>query len=463
MLLPAIDLLAGGTDGAQQAGEALLRGAARLLWRRALSRAPASALEASLGGMRLPDGVEPATSLAWMHASALATCPRAHVWLLGLNARTWPRASREDPLLPDHVIPSSELDPLPVTRMDRLAYRAICATTEQQLVCSASRRDATGRLLGLSPLLPPGEPERLRRARVPSHAMSEQDRMMARPGEFATTPRARSAMSCWQDWNNPDITAHDGLVRPEHPVLLRALARVHSASSLRLLLRNPLGFTWQYALGWKEPDSAAESMDLDPMQFGNLVHEILQESLPAIEAAGGIGRAAASDIAAAVAAACRAVATRWETEQPVPPALLWRLRLRDAEGMASAALSWPLPPYKGQTSHGEVVFGEADTPPVTTPWNTATPVAVPGTGLHIRGRIDRLDLSADGKQARVVDYKTGKPRDPGETEGAPNCNAVSMPGPCRHCWARMSPWKRRCSIRVATRRPTSPCLTPAQR
>ena len=45
VLLPAIDLLAGGTDCAQQAGETFLRGAARLLWRRALSRAPASALE----------------------------------------------------------------------------------------------------------------------------------------------------------------------------------------------------------------------------------------------------------------------------------------------------------------------------------------------------------------------------------------------------------------------------------
>ena len=81
------------------------------------------------------------------------------------------------------------------------------------------------------------------------------------------------------------------------------------------------------------------------MQFGSLVHAILQECLPAIEAAGGIGRVAATDIAAVVADACRAVAASWETEQPVPPALLWKLRLREAEEMASAALSWPLPPY----------------------------------------------------------------------------------------------------------------------
>ena len=430
VLLPAIDLLAGRTDRAAEAGETFLRGSARLLWRRALARAPASALESSLGGMRVPDTVEPATALGWMHASALATCPRPHVWLLGLNARTWPRASTEDPLLPDHIIPSEELDPLPVTWMDRLAYQAIRATTETELICSASRRDATGRLLGLSPLLPVDEsPERLRRARVPSHAMSEQDRMMARPGEFATTPRACSAMSCWRDWNTPSITAHDGHVRPDHPVLVHALSRPHSASSLRLLLRNPLGFTWRYALGWREPDQAVEAMDLDPMQFGNLVHDILQAALPAIEAAGGIGRAASPDIAAAVANARRVVTTRWEAEQSVPPALLWDIHLRAAEQMAVTALSWPLPSYPGQVSYGEVVFGEPDAPPGATPWDGTRPVTIAGTGLQIRGRIDRLDLSADGKQARVVDYKTGRPRDPGVLDGGRELQR------CLYAWA----------------------------
>ena len=418
LLLPAIDLLAGGPDRAAEAGDTFLRGAARLLWRRALNRAPASALEASLGGLRLPEALDPATSIGWMHASALATAPRPHVWLLGLNARTWPRASREDPLLPNHIIPTAELDPLPVTHMDRLAFHAIGGTTERELVCSASRRDATGRLLGLSPLLSTKtEPERLRRARVPAHAMSEQDRMMGRPGEFAGTARARSANGCWQDWHNPEITAHDGQVQPNHPVLAAALGRIHSASSLRMLLRNPLGFTWQYALGWREPDSTGESMDLDAMTFGSLVHDMLDAALPAIEDAGGIGQASKATIAAAVAEARAAIAARWETEQPVPPALLWDIRLREAEAMATTALSWPLDAYPGQASHSEVVFGDPDAVPGNTPWNGSRPVTIPGTDLRIRGRIDRLDVSADGSLARVVDYKTGRPRDPGTLEG----------------------------------------------
>ncbi len=36
----------------------------------------------------------------------------------------------------------------------------------------------------------------------------------------------------------------------------------------------------------------------------------------------------------------------------------------------------------------------------------------PGTGFHISGFIDRLDLSECRTQARVRDYKTGQPREP---------------------------------------------------
>ena len=418
ILLPAIDLIAEGTAKAAEGGEVFLRGAARLLWRRALLRAPATALEASLGALRTPDPAEVGTSVGWMHAATLACCPRPYVWLLGLNARTWPRSVAEDPLLPGHVIAASRLDPLPVTQADRLAFHAIRGTTAQQLVCCAGRRDATGRLLGLSPLMPSDPPpQRLRRARVPEHAMSEQDRMMARPGEFASTARSASAHACWQDWNNPAVTRHDGAVRPGHPVLARALGRVHSATSLRSLLRNPLGFTWHYALGWREPDTGAEAMELDALQFGSLVHAILDGALPAIDAAGGLGRAGPDTIAASVGAARVAVAAAWEAEAAVPPDILWTLTLDRAEAMAVAALSWPLSSLPGGRSHAEVAFGGMEAVNPDAPWDTAAPVTIPGTTLRIQGRIDRLDLSGDGRTARLVDYKTGWPKYPGVLNG----------------------------------------------
>ncbi len=418
ILLPAIDLLTEGTAKAAEAGETFLRGTARLLWRRALLQAPASALEGSLGALRLPDIVEPGAAIAWLNAAALACSPRPYVWLFGLNARVWPRASSEDPLLPNHIVPTAELEPLPVTKADRLAFHAIRDSTARQLVCCASRRDATGRLLGLSPLMPAGiEPERLRRARIPEHAMSEADRLMARPAEFAGTLRAASAHGCWQDWNNPAVTAHDGLVRPDHPMLARELARVHSATSLKLLLRNPLGFTWHYALRWREPDMATETMSLDALQFGGLVHGMLDAALPSIEAAGGLGRATPAGLAAAIRQARIAVAAQWEAEQPIPPAILWALKLDEAEEMALTALSWPLETFPGQRSHSELPFGDPDAETPVAAWDNRQAVTIPGTGLQIRGFIDRLDLSGDGQRARVVDYKTGRPQNPGVLNG----------------------------------------------
>ncbi len=39
--------------------------------------------------------------------------------------------------------------------------------------------------------------------------MSETDRLLARPDEFATEPQAVSAGICWRNWHRRELTAHD--------------------------------------------------------------------------------------------------------------------------------------------------------------------------------------------------------------------------------------------------------------
>jgi len=408
-LLSVIEVLEGGLENATEAGETFLRGPARLLWRRALVRAPASALETSLGALRLVDQVEAATSISWMHAAALASCPRPHVWLFGLNSRAWPRRSSEDPLLPNHILPTQDLEPRSVTEDDRDSFATIMAATESAVACSFGRRGADGRLLGRSALLPKTEPVHLYRARVPDHAMSEPDRMMACPGEFVTTARAISAAACWRDWHRPDLTPHDGLVRSGHPVLLAALGRAHSASSLRLLLRNPLGFVWKYALGWRAPDLEDAAFDLDASTFGSLVHDIVHAAVRDLEAGQGLAASAPDVVRHVVERARDAVGARWAEQETVPPSALWTKRLGEASAMAAAALSRPLPALAGQRSLGEIEFPDSDP---ASPWASVDAIEIPGTGLRIEGRIDRLDLSGDGRHARVIDYKTGKVGNP---------------------------------------------------
>ncbi len=74
------------------------------------------------------------------------------------------------------------------------------------------------------------------------------------------------------------------------------------------------------------------------------------------------------------------------------------------------ALTYPLDPFPGQTSWTEVPFGRVSekVPQNNLPWDSTEQVEIPGTGVVIQGFIDRLDVSGDGKRARVIDYKTGR-------------------------------------------------------
>ena len=261
LLLDIVELLSRGTDAAEEAEERLLSGRALRIWRKALLAGPAASLDLNLEALKQDDGIDPCVSVCWMPASALAASPRRFVRLLGLNSSRWPRGIAEDRLLSDHIVPTSELDPLPVASADRRDFETILKTTETEIVLSRARRDNDGRLLGRSALLLDAAPEEtyLRRNAIPAHAFSETDRLMARPGEFRTAPQAVSAIGCWHDWHRDGITPHDGLTREDHPAILATLERIQSASSLRLLLRNPLGFVWRYGLNWRAPESGDEA------------------------------------------------------------------------------------------------------------------------------------------------------------------------------------------------------------
>jgi hypothetical protein len=228
-----VDILARGLKPASEIGELLLKGRSLAIWRKALTEGPPEALDVTLTSLRLPDDIAPEAAIIWGPAAALAAVPRPFVRLIGLTSRAWPRHASEDPLLPDHIVPAHRLEPLPVHDADRRDFDTICRTTARQLFCSRSRRDAEGRLNGMSPLYPANPPEVHRqRARIPEYAAGWSDRLFARPDEFDELPEAISAISCWIDWRSERLTANDGLIRPDHPVVMAALERQQSATSL---------------------------------------------------------------------------------------------------------------------------------------------------------------------------------------------------------------------------------------
>lgn len=224
ILTPDLEMLANGPAAAEQAGTMLLGTSAHVLWSEALRRAPAEALEFSLQELRLPDGRDPGACAVWCPASHLAAAPRRWVRLLGMTTRSWPRRAAEDPLIPSHVLSRDTFDPDPVTAQDRRAFQVITAQASGGCILSRSRRNAQGGLLAASPLVPQGaRVQGLKRARMPTHAFSEADRLLARPDEAANSPALAAANACWRDWRNPAMTTHDGRTRADHPSKRRIL------------------------------------------------------------------------------------------------------------------------------------------------------------------------------------------------------------------------------------------------
>ena len=358
--------------------------------------------------MRVADNLEPASHPIWCSAISLAAAPRPFVRLLALNAGRWPRRISEDRLIPDHIIPIQDLDPLPIADADRRDFATILGSAKEASI-SFSRRDVEGRLLGRSPLISDFKETYRSRGRIPDHVTSESDRLLARPSEFRTMSIARSGLAAWRNWYRSQITAHDGLVRQSHPRLQKVFRRAMSATSLRLLLRDPIRFVWRYALAWRQPEEADEPLTLDPLGFGSLVHETLETAVSALETNGGFGNAELLAIEKAVEAAAKAVAGRWEAEQAVPPAIIWQDTLELARKLSSKALTYALDPLPSQRSWTEVPFGMPDKKSRNDlPWDPSQRVEIPNTGIVIQGQIDRLDLSTDSGRARVIDYKTGR-------------------------------------------------------
>jgi RecB family exonuclease len=411
ILAPVFELLAKGPDAADQAGALLLGTAARSLWTEALRRAPAKALEFTLHELRLPDGRDPGTSAVWCPASHLAAAPRPWVRLLGMTTRSWPRRTAEEPLIPSHILSRSALNPQPVAEQDRRAFHVITAHAFGGCVLSRSRRNAQGGLLSPSPLgLQGARVQVLKRARIPQHAFSETDRLLARPDEAAAAPALVKADACWRNWRRPTITAHDGRTRPDHPVIARAIDAVQSATSLRLMLRDPLAFVWRYALGWRPVPEDDQPLTLDARAYGELVHDLLKRTVDTLEPTPGYSRAARHEIETALTAATATLSAQWPLERSVPPPLLWQHTLNAAARLALKALTLDETFQPGTRSWTELAFGRVDGPGGAAnalPWFPSAQVAITGTNVRIQGNIDRLDLTADGRAVRVSDYKTG--------------------------------------------------------
>jgi hypothetical protein len=403
-LLPILELVTHGPARAVEIGEALLSGRSLAIWRQALRMAPAAALSMSLAQLRVPDDTDPANSIAWCTADQLVASPRSHVRLLGLHVRSWPRADKDDPLVPNHVLARRKLVPRSLTDRDRESFRAIRGQA-LHVAYSYPRRSQRGGMQAPSPLWPKALEVELPRLRVPEHAFSENDRLLARPKDAGGDERVVRTRACWKAWHSPEITEHDGLIGPNDVTVRKALEKVHPPSAIRLLLRDPQAFVWVQALGWRSTRLESRPLELDEAAFGELVHAVIAEGIISLDAGGGVQRAGVEEREAAIASAAREVWESWPSQRAVPPGVLWDSAVQMAEKLAQHALAVDAGLSRSIRSWVEVAFGGI-VGSAASPWDANLPVRIPGTDIYIRGRIDRLDVAESRVAMRITDYKT---------------------------------------------------------
>ncbi|MDR0311594.1 MAG: PD-(D/E)XK nuclease family protein, partial [Acidobacteriota bacterium] len=205
---------------------------------------------------------------------------------------------------------------------------------------------------------------------------------------------------------NP-LTKFDGLISDPRLIQwtrqkLKAGAGQTSASRIEEYARCPYYFFLKQVLELRIEEDEREPTDgMDPLERGTAVHAAL-ESFLKNHMGGGFTSAPEERLMLALEDE-----TLRELEKIRPagmPALLWEI---ERDGMLALMKNWLL--FEIARADGDMriarleqAFGNISEFPPFRPKAGGEP------DFEFCGRIDRADISADGKRARVIDYKTGK-------------------------------------------------------
>ena len=180
-----------------------------------------------------------------------------------------------------------------------------------------------------------------------------------------------------------------------------------SATSLEEWATCPFRYFLGHILRLSALESPEDAATISALERGSLMHDILEEFAREVISSGRLP----------------APGQPWNQEHRNLLDVITRSHFQDAErrGVTGRPLLWDLARQEIlddletfweedatlRARHGTIAlmaeadFGAGGDSPV---------VQEPETGLHFRGRIDRIDLADDGKSALVIDYKTGSPR-----------------------------------------------------
>lgn len=353
-------------------------------------------LSAALAAHRGEDTTTAQNTVAFGTITDTADAGRTSVWVLGLTTQAWPPGrGRANPVLSEEDAAQLGLAPADRSARAHANLDTLARSAGTALVVSHPRREPDGRATIAAALPGTGATRALTRTRT-------------EPKRARNRERAHSAKACADAWSTSAITAHDGLVRSAHPAIGAITDRPQSASSLRRMLRNPLGFVWRYALGWDERDVDTPGAPLDPRGWGNLIHESLENAIGSLEDA-KLASLETHQREEMAALAVQRTGARWRSVGQGPSQALWPATARRASALCAWALGQAPLNTDTETSIAELGFGGAH----MRADNDAAPTAeirLPVSGLAISGYIDRADFDATGTMVRIIDWKSGRQR-----------------------------------------------------
>ncbi len=221
-----------------------------------------------------------------------------------------------------------------------------------------------------------------------------------------------------QRLDSPRLTVFDGVLeapeakhRLQHQLFPSGL--YVSPSALETYARCPFHYFLSYALGLTPTDATEDMAALSPRQRGLLLHDILYDFFSRLKTANQLpleGQDPQLLVRRLMHLADRHFAHFAEI-QPTGPPLLWELeqeRLRERLTRLvhhETASGSAFVPHAFEVAFGSTRdFDEEQFFP-DRPVNFSLEDGEP---IRLRGRIDRIDVSATGSKARIIDYKTGQ-------------------------------------------------------
>ena len=287
-----------------------------------------------------------------------AGCEFDHLWVMGLSVESWPLAARPNPFLPlalqrEAGIPESSADLS--LELDRRITKGWLSSADE-VVLSHPAREAD-RELAASPLI----------AEVPEGTIELPSYPVYRDVIFASRRLERV-----EDAAGPPLAGNESRAGT-------ALFGDQSACPFRAFAIHRLG-----SEGLETPHAG-----LDALERGSLVHHVLALAWAKLETKHGLDGIAAEDLDVLLGSAAEDAVARHRRARPTT--LSGRFAEIEKRRLARLAREW----LEHERGRGDFTVFAIE---------SKREIAI--GGLRLRGRLDRVDETADGKRI-VLDYKTG--------------------------------------------------------